>query len=111
MDEDVDRGVRSLDAMDIEILDLDWTIRDALRRPQNGQYQCAVGLTPLVDIGVIECINRLVIGVFELLLVDGRIRPEGIDLAQRRTRARSESGPGMTRGNLQELRGQEETRV
>jgi hypothetical protein len=44
-------------------------------------------------------------------LIDGRIRPQEIDLEQRRARARGEFGPGMTRGSLQELRGQEETRV
>ena len=69
MNENIDGGVRLRAAVDIELLDLGWTIGHALGRADRGTRALAVGDPALGYLFAIGGVDDLVISIVERLLV------------------------------------------
>src|SRR5262249_27968440 len=84
VNENIHRRMRLPGAVDVELLDLGWTIGDALGRADRGAGASAVGDPPLGDLLAIGCVDDLVVGVVERLLV--HVEPNERTLRARRLR-------------------------
>ena len=69
MHENIDRRVRALGAVDVELLDLGLPISDALGRADGGACSRAVGKAALRNLLAVGGIDDLVVGIVERLLV------------------------------------------
>src|SRR5262249_53854209 len=82
VDEEVDRRVRALGDVDVELLDLAWAVRRAPRRAKALARELVVGRVAGVDLVAVRGVDRLVVGVVELCLV--HFEPHAWPLGARR---------------------------
>jgi hypothetical protein len=97
--EDIDRRVRARGAVDVELLDFGSPISDALGRADDSACSRAVGKAALRDLLAIGCIDDLIVGIVERLLV--HVEPNERSLGARWLRphgsARADRGGGRDR--------------
>ena len=97
MDEDIDRRVRLAGAVDVELLDLGRAVGDARGRADGGARLLAVGDPALGDLLAIGCVDNLIIGVVERLLV--HVEPNERTLRARLRAQGSARGDCCARGH------------
>ena len=104
VDEDIDRRVRLAGAVDVELLDLGRAVGDARGRADGGARLLAVGDPALGDLLAIGCVDDLIIGVVERLLV--HVEPNERTLGARLLRPR-----GSARGHRRAACGSRQDRA
>src|SRR5438094_4262557 len=76
VNEDHDRGVRTLGLVDVDLLDLGRPVGLALRVSEDRARNLVVVRTPLVDVFGVEGVDRLIVGLVDVLLGPCRAIPE-----------------------------------
>src|SRR5262245_17829021 len=103
VNENIDGGMRSFRPIDVELLDLGWTIGDAIGRADRRTRAFAVGDPPSGDLLAIRGVDDLVIGIVERLLI--HVEPNERTLRAWRLRPHGSTGRDRRAGRRERAAG------